>query len=81
MQIVRLEFQEKNLTLPKQEDIILNSITLKRKKYASVVSSKTDFYGMKMLWYSAFFFLFYFLFRTNGKKGHLGENNFPSLLW
>ena len=32
-------------------------------------------YGMKMPWYSACS-VFLFLFRTNGKKGRLDENNF-----
>ena len=34
-----------------------------------------DLNGMKMAWYSACLLLL-FLFRTNGKKGHLDKNNF-----
>ena len=65
----------KFLALPKHEDIILNSMTRTRKKWNSMVLSRADFW---MVWrcHGIPYFIFIFLFRTNGKKEHLDENDF-----
>ena len=57
--------------MPQQEDIILNSMTQAKEK------------GTPWLWVDLYegamvfrIFIFIFLFRTNGKKEHLDENDF-----
>ena len=65
----------KTLTLPKHEDIIINSMTQTREKWNSLALSRTDFW---MVWrcHGIPYFHFNFLFSTNGKKEHLDENDF-----
>ena len=65
----------KALTLPKQEDITLNSMTQTREKWDSLVLSKGDFCT---IWrcHDIPWFHFYFLFRNNGKREQLSGNDF-----
>ena len=65
---------EKTLTLPKHEDIMLHSMTQTREKWQSIVLSRADFW---LVWrcHGIPCFYFIFLFRTNGKKEYLHENN------
>ena len=72
-------FFEKTLTLPKDEDIILNCMTQRREKWDSVAFNR-EYFWMVWRWRGIPFFhlllLFFFLFRTNGIKRHLNEIDF-----
>ena len=57
--------------MPKQEDIILNSMTQAKEKWNSLAMSRL--YEGAMVFR---IFIFIFLFRTNGKKEHFDENDF-----
>ena len=61
----------KTLTMPKQEDIILNSMTQTKKN--GTPWPWIDFYEGATVFRIS---IFIFLFRTNGKKEHLDENDF-----
>ena len=65
----------KTLTLLKQKDIILNSMTQTREKWDSLVFSRGDFW---MIWryHGILYIHFYFLFRNNVWREQLDKNNF-----
>ena len=66
---------QKKFDLSKQWDIIVNSMSQTREKWDCLVLRRSDFW---MIWrfHGIPCFHFYFLFRTNGKREQLHENDF-----
>ena len=58
--------------MPKQENIILNSMTQTKGKWSSLALSRL----VRRCHGIPYFHFYYFFFRTNGKKGRLDENDF-----
>ena len=72
---VRSELTVETLASPKYGKIIRPWPKQKRNMTALFWVDLWPLNGMKMTWYSACLLLL-FLFRTNGKKGHLDKNDF-----
>ena len=62
------------MPLPKHGGITLNSMIQAREKWNSFVLSKPDFWMVRRC-HGIPWIYFYFLFRTNGKKRQLDEND------
>ena len=73
---VRSELTVETLASPKHGKIILKvHVPNKREMWLPCFEKIWPLNGMKMSWYSACLLLL-FLFRANGKKGHLDEHDF-----